>query len=277
MTMANIDKETAEGCYYAVPRAGAGVIDGPSVRLAEIAVSCWGNCVAEADILDEDDHFIYAMGMCRDLENNVAIRMKVRRRITKKNGQKFSDDMIATTANAACAIALRNVIFKVVPGAYIKPVFHRCKKTAVGEFRSLTVKVQETISKLAQFGVTEDRVLKALKKNSVEEITFDDVANLIGFGSAIRDGDISVEEAFPLDFKGHQKEAEKNIKQGAGSEVVDTKFEPVDKALQDAIDDGQAGQMPNTNIPFGGNRSDIPFGTAGPEKGDMDFMTDDEE
>lgn len=224
MSMANLDQETAEGCYYAIPRAG-GVIDGPSIRLAEIALSCWGNCAAEAEVLNDDGRFIHAVGRCRDLENNVAISVKIQRKITNKQGKRFSDDMIAVTANAACSIALRNSIFDIVPRAYVNPVFRRCKQTAVGEYRSLAVKCAEVLKKLKQFGVTDDRVLNVLDKSSIEDITFDDIANLIGIGSAIKDGEIAVEEAFPLDFKDTQKEAVKDIKNKAGSEAVNIVFE----------------------------------------------------
>ncbi len=228
MTMANLDQETAEGCYYAMPRGGKAV-DGPSVRLAEIALSCYGNCIAEADVLNEDDKFIYAMGQCRDLENNIAVRVKVRRRITNKKGQRFNDDMIAVTANAACAIALRNAIFKIVPGAYLKPVFEKCKETAVGKAMSLANRRAGVIKRLLQFGVTEDRILYVISRKSIEEVTFDDVAMLIGLGTAIKDGDTTVEEAFPPNFKEVQKQSQEQIKQETGSEVIGTDFEPLDE------------------------------------------------
>jgi len=224
MAMANLDQETAEGCYYALPRGGK-AIDGPSIRLAEIALSCYGNCAAQADVLEEDDRFIYAMGQCRDLENNNAVRMKVRRRITYKNGKKFNDDMIAVTANAACAIALRNAIFKIVPGAYLKPVFDKCKKTAVGQVKSLANRRAEVIKRVMQFGVVEERILGVLNRKSIDEVTFDDVAILIGLGTAIKDGDTTVEEAFPLNFKDSQKKNQETIKNKAGSEIVDAEFE----------------------------------------------------
>lgn len=229
MAMANLDQETAEGCYYALPRAGK-TIDGPTIRLAEIALSCYGNCAAEADVLYEDDKFIYAMGQCRDLENNISVRVKIRRRITNKAGIRFNDDMIAVTANAACAIALRNAIFKIVPGAYIKPVFDRCKKTAVGEMKSLANKRAEVIGKLVKFGVTQKRVIAVLGRKSVDEVTFDDVAILIGLGTAIKDGDTTVEEAFPVEFKDAQAKSEKDIKDSAGKKSVKTKFEPQEQS-----------------------------------------------
>ncbi len=223
MSMANLDQETAEGCYYALPRGGK-TIDGPSVRLAEIALACYGNCVAEADVLTEDDRFIYAMGQCRDLENNVAVRVKVRRRITDKNGKRYNDDMIAVTANAACSIALRNAVFKVIPGAFIKPVFHRVKQTAVGKATSLANRRAEVITRLTKFGIAEDRILAVIDRKSIDEVTFDDVAKLIGLGTAIKDGEITVEEAFPLSYEESQKETQEKIHNETGSKDTNVNF-----------------------------------------------------
>lgn len=268
MSMATLDQETAEGCYYALPRGGK-AIDGPSIRLAEIALACYGNCVAEAHVTHEDDFFIYAVGSCRDLENNVSVRVEVRRRITKadgyicescsnwhkflprnskcmkcgegvffKKGDRYNDDMIAVTANAACAIALRNAVFKVVPGAFIKPVFDKVKETAVGKAMSLANRRAQVIGLLTKFGVTEDRVLAVISRRSVDEVTFDDVAKLIGLGTAIKDGETTVEEAFPPDFKQAQKTAAETIKQETGSEVVNAAPEPAPENPQDPPQDG---------------------------------------
>ena len=196
MSMATIDEETAASCYYALPRDGK-KIDGPSVRLAEIALSCYGNCLAQSDVDSEDGRFIYAVGACRDLERNVAVRVRVRRRITDKRGQKYGDDMIAVTANAACSIALRNAMFRVVPAAYIKPAFDRAKAVAVGKAEGLASKRTEVLRRLAKMGADEARVLHRLDRRSVEDITVDDVGLLIGLGTAVHDGEADLDTAFP--------------------------------------------------------------------------------
>lgn len=228
MSLANLDQSTAEGCYYAVPRAGK-TISGPSIRFAEIALSCYGNAVAQADVIGEDDKYIYAMGMCRDLENNVAVRMKLRRRITNKHGVRFKDDMIATTANAVCAIALRNVIFKIVPAAFTKAAFDQVKRTAVGDAESFATTRAETISRLGKLGVDEERILYTLGRPSVDEITISDVADLIGLGTAIHDGEATLDEVFPKPMSqetgsGGLKERLKNDKKPP-EEPVDPKIE----------------------------------------------------
>ena len=222
MSLANLDQATAEGCYYALSRAGKS-ISGPSIRFAEIALSCYGNAVAQADVVDEDGKYVYACGMCRDLEKNVAVRMTVRRRITNKHGIRYGDDMIAVTANAACAIALRNAIFKIVPGAYTKEAFDKVKETAVGEAESFADRRAEVLLRLGKLGVGEERVLELLQRPSTEEITFNDVALLIGLGTAIHDGDTTLDEAFPAPVKGgveglkeRLQEKEKPVEQPKG-------------------------------------------------------------
>ncbi len=240
MTMANLDQETAEACYYALPR-GDKVIDGPSIRLAEIALSCYGNCIAEGDVLNEDDKFIYATGQCRDLENNVAIKMKVRRRITDRRGRRFNDDMIAVTANAACSIALRNAILKVIPGAFVKPVFDQVKHTAVGNVKSLVQRRVNVMAKLTQFGVKEDRILAILNRRSVDELTFDDVAKLIGLGTAIYDGDTTVEEAFPLLVNG--KKGNEGLKDRLHEREEQSTQDTTEPAKGEELDDDRATEV----------------------------------
>src|SRR5262245_11187920 len=125
--MACLDEETASSCFYALKRAEK-PIEGPSVRLAEIVASAWGNLRSGARIIAEDEKFVVAQGACHDLEKNVAFQVEVRRRITDKNGRRYSDDMITTTCNAACSIALRNAIFKAIPGAYVNRSSRKLKK-----------------------------------------------------------------------------------------------------------------------------------------------------
>src|SRR5690349_3214367 len=98
LDFATLDEETAESCFYTLKRkdrdSGEGkVIQGPSVRLAEIAVACYGNLRAAARITDNDGRFITAQGLCHDLESNTLISIEAKRRITGKSGKTYGDDM----------------------------------------------------------------------------------------------------------------------------------------------------------------------------------------
>lgn len=196
LMMATLDEETAASCFYALPRGGK-TIEGPSARLAEIVASAWGNIRAEARVVDEDERFVYSEAVAWDLETNVAIKYSTRRRITDKQGRKFNDDMIAVTANAASSIALRNAVFKVVPMAYVRDIYDQAKKVAIGDAKTLVNKRADMLAYFAKMCVTQDRLLATVAKASVEDIGLDDLATLKGLATAIKDGDTSVDEAFP--------------------------------------------------------------------------------
>ena len=122
IAMATMDAATAQSCGYALPRGGK-PITGPSVHLAKLIVSNWGNMRAEAKVVQITDKQVISRGTCWDLENNVATAFEVRRSIIGKGGKRFSDDMITVTGNAANSIAYRNAVFSVIPKAIIDKVY----------------------------------------------------------------------------------------------------------------------------------------------------------
>lgn len=199
LTMATLDVDTAASCFYALKRGkgeDAKLIEGPSIRLAEIIGSAWGNLNYGARVVSIDDRFLTAQGVCRDLERNVSMTAEVTRSIWGKFG-RYSQDMIAVTANAACAIALRNAIFKVVPMAYAKDILAQARKVAIGDAKTLTARRASMIEYFGKMGVDSKRVLWALEKNSLEDIGLDEIQILVGLATAIKDGDATIEESFP--------------------------------------------------------------------------------
>lgn len=195
MQMATLDEDTAASCIYALPRAGKS-IEGPSVRLAEIVASAWGNCRAGARVISEDDRFVVAGGYFFDVQRNTAVAFEVRRRITDKSGRRYNDDMISQTSNAACSIALRNAVLKGVPKAFWGKIYDAAKHTAIGDAKTLETKRAELISYFGKMGVTPDRVLSAVGKKAIEDVGLDELAVLRGTATAIKDGDTTIEEAF---------------------------------------------------------------------------------
>ncbi len=196
LAMATLDQDTAASCFYALPRGGK-TIEGPSIRLAEIIGSAWGNLNYGARVVNMDEKFLYAQGVCRDLERNVTMTSEVTRRITDKNGKRYNDDMIGVTANAACSIALRNAIFKVVPMAYAKDVLAQARRVAIGDAKTLASRRAGMIDYFGKMGVEQKRILWLLEKPSIEDIGLDDMQVLVGLATAIKDGDTTVDEAFP--------------------------------------------------------------------------------
>src|SRR5262245_14352963 len=152
LTMATLDQETAAACTYMLPRDKK-TIEGPSIRLAEIVLATWGNLRAGSRLIAEDEKSVTSQGFCHDLENNVAITVEVRRKITSRFGARFSDDMVNVTANAANAIALRNAIFSVVPRVFVEQIRVQAMRTAAGDEKTLDERRAKALAYLAERGV----------------------------------------------------------------------------------------------------------------------------
>jgi hypothetical protein len=146
--------------------------------------------------VDVDKKFVTARGTCWDLENNTAVSVEVQRRITDSKGRLYNDDMIGVTSNAACAIALRNAVFKVVPMAMVKPIYDAARKVAIGDAQTLNARRHRMVDHFGKMGVRLDQILSKVERASIEDISLDDLAVLIGLSTAIKDGDTSVDEAF---------------------------------------------------------------------------------
>lgn len=193
--MACLDEETAGSMFYALPR-GSKKIEGPSARFAEVVGAAYGNLRYGARIVGIEGNFVVAEGVCFDTQKNVSATVHVRRRITNSAGVRFNDDMIQVTGNAACSIALRNAIFKVVPMGLVKDVYEQAKQTSLGKTMSTVERRVKMLEWFAKAGVTEETILESLGRAGVEDINTDDLIMLRGLSTAIKDGEVSIEAAF---------------------------------------------------------------------------------
>jgi hypothetical protein len=214
VALVTMDAETAETCNYSVPRGGK-AITGPSVHLAKILIQQWGNIRIEAKVVDIDATHVTSEAVCFDLETNIAIKTQVKRSImqneTKWDDQakksvrtgrmvRMSEDMITVTGNAANSIALRNAALSVIPKAAVDKVYRAAKQTITGDVSSeskLIAKRKKVFDGLKDaYNVTEAEILHAIGRAAVDHVTGDDLVVLIGIGTAIKDGDTTVEQAF---------------------------------------------------------------------------------
>lgn len=198
-TLAKMDTETAQDCFYVLRRSGAmgaSTIEGLSVRMAEIIASSWGNLRIQTRIIGNDGKTITAQGVCHDLQTNVAVSVEVKRRITDKMGKTYSEDMQVVTGNAASAIAFRNAVLKVVPKAVTKRVIEDVKKVALGQALDLETSRQNAIAAFGKLGVTEQQLLEYLEVKSRDEIDQQGVYTLRATMNAIKEGTTTIQETF---------------------------------------------------------------------------------
>lgn len=192
IVMATMDYETAQSCGYALPRGGK-PITGPSVHLAKLLVSNYGNIRAEAKISKITDKRVISRGTCWDLENNVATAFEVSRSIVGKSGKRFSDDMVTVTSNAASSIAYRNAVFSVIPRAITNNVYQAAQHFITGDLsdeEKLVARRKKCIDFFKdEYGITEQEVVMLCGKQTINQIKADQIALLLGITQSLKDGD----------------------------------------------------------------------------------------
>lgn len=195
ITYATLDEETAVECIYALKRSGK-PIRGPSIRLAEILVNQWGNCRAQAMVVDTDriNKIITAEGIFHDLQTNSATRVRVQRRISDKNGRLFSDDMIVVTGNAACSIAKRNAVLAGIPKGVWRKALQACEEVIRGNVKTMSEQRDRALSALAHFGLSHDQVFALMEVGGLEDLTLDDISTLRVIYTSLKNGDQTVED-----------------------------------------------------------------------------------
>lgn len=243
-TYATMDMETAEDCFYALRRGkgpDAQVIEGISVRLAEIIAGAWGNLRVQTRIIGNDGKTITAQAVCHDLESNLAVSLEVKRRITDKNGRTYSEDMQVVTGNAASAIAYRNAVLKVVPKAVTKKVVNEIKQVALGQSIDLETRRQRLVQYFAQIGVMQSELLAYCEVKTIDQIDTEMVFELRGLANAIKEGTTTVKETFKSNTADSRKIADEAKK---AAETTKRKVDDaMSKATQTAAVDTTTGEI----------------------------------
>ena len=193
---ATASRETAEACFYALPR-GNKTIEGPSVRLAEIINYAWGNINSAVRIVSNDGKQIVAQAVAHDLERNNRVMKEVSRNIVGKDGHTYTQDMQIVTGNAAGAIAWRNAIFTLIPNAVWIDIQDQVKKFIVGDGKEM-VKRRDALLKRFEtdHGVKTDDILKRLNLVNVNMINESVMIKLYGLLTALTEGTSTTDEVF---------------------------------------------------------------------------------
>ncbi|PWJ93586.1 hypothetical protein C8D77_101265 [Mesorhizobium loti] len=193
-----LDEQTAKECVYAVPRDGK-TIRGPSIRLAEIIASQWGNCHCASRVVhvDKIEKYVESEGIFHDLETGLKRTARTRKNISKRDGGLYSQDMIMTAGNAAASIGMREAILKGVPKAVWRQAFEHAEKVIRGDVTTLLERREEAMKALAGIGVAPERVFAAVGVAGLEEIGLDELADLYAMYQGVKSKETDVDEVFP--------------------------------------------------------------------------------
>jgi hypothetical protein len=256
MSMATIDADVAESCTYVVPRGGK-QITGPSVRLAEMVAAAYTNLRTGARVVYQDDKKIVAQGIVHDMENNIYHTEEVERSLLqhewiddpanpgkrKKSGKMttVNEDMKILAGRAACAIAYRNAIYKVVPAALIQDLYEKIQEVAKGTAETLVSRRQKRVQYFKDLGVKDEQICAALEVKAIDDIDLEKLHLLQGMVTAYKNQEASLETLFPTK-DAHKAKADQATKktedklrrQGSGNGIKDT---------EDKLKQGDQGQQ----------------------------------
>jgi hypothetical protein len=205
-----MDEQTAKECVYAVPRDGK-TIRGPSIRLAEIIASQWGNCHCASRVVHVDriEKYVESEGIFHDLETGLKRTARTRKSIAKRDGGIYSQDMIMTAGNAAASIAMRESILKGVPKAVWRKAYEHAEMVIKGNIATLADRRADAMKTLQGLGVSAERVFGALGVDGIEDIGLDELADLFAMYQGVKNGDSDIDDVFPAVAKGKTGEGGK--------------------------------------------------------------------
>ena len=204
--MVSQDSETAASCIYRRPvgKDESGkqkIIEGESIRLAEIVAGCYGNLRVSAMFIEQTDKYVRCRGAAHDLESNFAATSESVESIIDSKGKKYSDRQIIVTVKAALSKARRDAIFMVVPKALCKSITKVAREVAVGTKATLKDRVMSALKWTAKHGIKDEDVFKTLDVKGISDIGLEELETLTGLKTAINEGDITAAQAFDTEKK----------------------------------------------------------------------------
>jgi len=252
--MVSIDTETAESCIYRRPvgkdnRGNVVYASGESIRLAEIVAACYGNIRAKAIILETAPTFVKAAGFAHDLEKNYAVSIEVIEPTITKDGRPYDERMRLVVAKAALKKAMRDAIFSVVPKSLCKPVIQEARRIIAGEQKPLEERRKAVGEWMNKLGIDPARVFAALGINGLEELTEEKLEILTGVRTALKEGDITLDEAFPPIEHTAEDSSEKTQGVAALLEKLKTKEQSQPLSAEPGADDTKILHSANTLPP----------------------------
>ena len=209
VAVVKLDQETAEACIFRRPVGKKDgreeYAEGLSVRMAEIVAAFYGNIVYGSMIIEQTDRFVKARGQARDIQRNVTSSCEVVESTVTKNGQPFSERMRIVVAKSALSKARRDALFQVVPRALCKPIESAARQVITGSQKPLSERRAAVVSWIAKTSIAPARVWSALGITNETGLNDDELLTLQGIRTAIKDGEMTIDEAFPSDEKAEPK------------------------------------------------------------------------
>lgn len=183
----------AEKAVYAYKR-GSEQVEGPSIRLAEVAARAWGNLDFGLRELERNSQTSLVEAYCWDLETNTKRRLEFEvtlARYTKKGVVHLENDrdIYEHIANFG-ARRLRNCILACIPDDVTADAVAECKKTMARGYQGDNKKdaIRKMILAFDEIGITSEQIKKYLNLPNIEAAHESQFVKLRQIYASIKDG-----------------------------------------------------------------------------------------
>jgi len=192
----------AERGFYSFPVKG-GRVEGGSIELAMCLHRAWGNCHADCDVVEAAENHVTLRARFIDLESGATVARAFRGYVAPAPAKFASDPAqrerwYSMQFEANQSKAIRNVILRGVPAWLRDEAFRRAKESA-GKLLLKGTSLPEARAKIVDWyrSIGKSQTdLERLRDRPMGSWTANDCVELKSTWTAIKVGDISVEEVF---------------------------------------------------------------------------------
>lgn len=189
----------ANEAFYSYDRGGSKVT-GPSIRLAEVMASAWGNIEYGINELSRRDGESEMQAYCWDLETNTFSQQKftvAHIRDTRGGGRELKEqrDIYEIGANMG-ARRLRARILAIIPKDVIDAAVDTCKATIAGRGQqSFDSRLKKMVAAFNGIGVTL-KMIEARLEHKLADTTVDDLTDLVAVFNSVKSGEGKIGDYF---------------------------------------------------------------------------------
>jgi hypothetical protein len=186
-----------EAFYYSFPMGGKKV-EGASIGLAMAVAREWTNCAVPVEYQETLTEWVFNAHFV-DLEKGFTVSRVFRQKKGKGRFKKLDDDRAEDmTFQAAQSRAIRNVVLAGVPRWLVDQAKERAKDAVIRGItkEGLAAATDRALKFLAGYGISEARVIAVMEKPKTDWIS-EDIAQLRGMASQLKDGQATPEKLFP--------------------------------------------------------------------------------
>ena len=224
-------KSFAATALYSYPKGGQQV-SGPSIRLAETLIRCWGNIESGLKELSQRDGESEMMAYTWDYETNTQFVKNFavkHERKTKQKTTKLTDprDIYELTANNGSR-RQRATMLAAIPEYIIEDAVNAVKLTLAGNNNEpIAVRVRKMTAAFSKYGVTQDMLEKYLGYE-LDLVDSDAFVELMGVFNSIKSGDFKASQYFS-----EMKKKEENKGVAAANDKIKTAPPKTEQPIDD--------------------------------------------